>query len=422
MDDSGASSGASRNGSGSGTVRNAVDHDGPGGDDAVDRRRSEEYADDRSDDDDDAYLAQVADELQQQADGHRRGDSILERHAQQPPPPDFTPRAVLAGLLVGVLLAFTNLYFGLQTGWISMMSLQSALLGYAIFKLPTAEVLLRVLPKRVRRWLGEDGRPFSPQENVVLQTTAVATGTLPLAAGLVGIVPALAQLTPALDGRLPIDLSYVQLVGWSLGICFFGVFLASPLRRQVIVKERLVFPSGTATAQLIALLHGLPAVEVPEPREITQMAGGVAGGGGQTGDEEQGRARSRQYEALPQRASTSFEEQRDGDDREGVASATKADDSDDPDARESMGEKGWSVLGWSFAASAGVTVSSRLKTRGNSGSFHADDLNVGRSAARPFFVRGQLLSIFFPVVFALPVFDIAGALFGVHLAADWLWW
>jgi hypothetical protein len=30
------------------------------------------------------------------------------------------PRAVFLGLLIGCLLCFTNLYFGLQTGWISM--------------------------------------------------------------------------------------------------------------------------------------------------------------------------------------------------------------------------------------------------------------------------------------------------------------
>jgi uncharacterized oligopeptide transporter (OPT) family protein len=59
------------------------------------------------------------------------------------------------------------MYFGLQTGWISMMSLQSSLLGYAMFK----------------PFKGKLRRTFGPIENVVLQTTAVATATMPLAAG-----------------------------------------------------------------------------------------------------------------------------------------------------------------------------------------------------------------------------------------------
>ena len=39
-----------------------------------------------------------------------------------------TPMA-LAGLLVGTVLCFTNMYFGLQTGWVTMGSIQCALLG-----------------------------------------------------------------------------------------------------------------------------------------------------------------------------------------------------------------------------------------------------------------------------------------------------
>jgi uncharacterized oligopeptide transporter (OPT) family protein len=64
-----------------------------------------------------------------------------------------------------------------------MMSLQSALLGFAIFK-----TLPQLLPSLMNK-------PFTSQENVILQTVAVATGTMPLAAGLVGIIPALGMMT-----------------------------------------------------------------------------------------------------------------------------------------------------------------------------------------------------------------------------------
>ncbi|KAL0085569.1 OPT oligopeptide transporter protein-domain-containing protein [Phycomyces blakesleeanus] len=136
-------------------------------------------------------------------------------------------------------MCFSNMYFGLQTGWISMMSLQSSLLGYAIFK-PFQHRL------RTR---------FGPIENVVLQTTAVATATMPLAAGFVGVIPALELLTTADNPDGPIRLSGLQLILWSLGVAFFGVFFAVPLRKQTIIKEKLRFPSGTATAQMISLLH-----------------------------------------------------------------------------------------------------------------------------------------------------------------------
>jgi uncharacterized oligopeptide transporter (OPT) family protein len=115
---------------------------------------------------------------------------------------ELTPSAVMLGLLIGCLLCFTNLYFGLQTGWISMMSLQSALIGFLVS---------RILPT-----------PLAPQEIVVLQTTAVATGTMPLAAGFVGILPALGLLDEGKDGVPPIHLTWVAAVGWSCSVAFFG--------------------------------------------------------------------------------------------------------------------------------------------------------------------------------------------------------
>ncbi|KIK97777.1 hypothetical protein PAXRUDRAFT_135640 [Paxillus rubicundulus Ve08.2h10] len=157
---------------------------------------------------------------------------------EQLTPPEFTFSAVTIGLLIGCLLCFTNLYFGLQTGWISMMSLQSALIGFLVSKmLPT---------------------PLSPQEIIVVQTTAVATGTMPLAAGFVGILPALGLLDEEKDGSPPIHLTWIATIGWSCSIAFFGVFLSPPIRKQVIIEEQLAFPSGTATAQLISVLHQLP--------------------------------------------------------------------------------------------------------------------------------------------------------------------
>ncbi|KAF7771568.1 hypothetical protein Agabi119p4_5879 [Agaricus bisporus var. burnettii] len=152
--------------------------------------------------------------------------------------PEFSTRAVIIGLAIGCLLCFTNLSLGLQSGWISMMSIQSALIGFLISRMFSA--------------------PLTPQEVIVVQTTAVATGTMPLAAGFVGILPALGLLSEERDGTPPIRLSWLAAIGWSCSVAYFGVFLSPPIRKQVIVEEELAFPSGTATAQLINVLHQLP--------------------------------------------------------------------------------------------------------------------------------------------------------------------
>ena len=79
-----------------------------------------------------------------------------------------TVRAVATGLCVGSILCFSNTYFGLQTGWVTMGSLQSAILGFGVFRV-------------LQCW--ECMKDFSMEENVIVQTTSVATATMPLAAG-----------------------------------------------------------------------------------------------------------------------------------------------------------------------------------------------------------------------------------------------
>ena len=152
---------------------------------------------------------------------------------------NFTVRGVLVGLAIGVIICFSNMYFGLQTGWVSGMAMPAALIGFGFFK-------------TVARCIDY---PFTPVENVLVQTVAGALGTMPLGCGFVGVMPALSYLlTPEENG--PLVLSTGKLIVWSVGICFFGVVFAVPLRREVIIRERLKFPSGTATALMIGVLHG----------------------------------------------------------------------------------------------------------------------------------------------------------------------
>ena len=100
------------------------------------------------------------------------------------------------------------------------MSIQSALIGFLVS---------RILPK-----------PLTPQEIIVVQTTAVATGTMPLAAGFVGILPALTLLTEARDGSPPIHLTWLATIGWCCSVAFFGqVTQFSQL--SIILIEGLAF-------------------------------------------------------------------------------------------------------------------------------------------------------------------------------------
>ena len=163
----------------------------------------------------------------------------------------------MAGLLIGCLITFTNLYLGLQSGWVSVMTLQGSLLGYALF---------RIIPREVRIWrmrIPILEHPLTPRENIVIQTIATSVGCLPLSSGAIGVLPALSMLDPKKDGAMPIIFHPITLVLWTAGVSFAGIFFASPLRYPMILREKLPFPSGTATALLVSMVHDVPLYRNP---------------------------------------------------------------------------------------------------------------------------------------------------------------
>lgn len=168
----------------------------------------------------------------------------------------FTARAIAVGSLIGILNAFSNTYFGLQTGWISGMAMPSALIGFASFRAVAPYLNL----------------PFSPVENVLVQSVAGAVGTMPLGCGFVGVVPALEFLlkpSETLDGSSGYRLSLPRLLVWALGICFFGVVFGVPLRKELVIREKLKFPSGKATALMIGVLHGVDDTDLVDAKDTT---------------------------------------------------------------------------------------------------------------------------------------------------------
>lgn len=228
--------------------------------------------------------------------GQEPSSAFLAKRSEQP---QFTIRALLLGLLIGVLIAFSNTYFGLQTGWISGMAMPSALVGFAYFR-GLRSAMARLGDGFKRYGLGEG---FSEVENVLVQTVAGSVGTMPLGCGFVGVIPALEFLlkpseTPESNSTDPdiisalalgeerggVRLPLGKLIIWALGLCFFGVVLAVPLRKQVIVREKLRFPSGTATALMIGVLHG--GEKTGEEGNIEQQWARERRAAGGDGDEE----------------------------------------------------------------------------------------------------------------------------------------
>jgi len=154
-------------------------------------------------------------------------------HVYQPGVRQFTWRAVLVGMLIGVVMCLSNLYVFFKTGWSMGVTITAAILSFATFQL--------LAKLRVTR------EPLGALENNVLTTVASGAGYM-TGGGNMAALGALLMVTSVRPATLP-------LIGWFALIAALGVFVAIPIKRQLINQEGLAFPTGTATAETISSIH-----------------------------------------------------------------------------------------------------------------------------------------------------------------------
>jgi len=154
--------------------------------------------------------------------------------------PQLTARAVATGLVLGFVLSFANVYGGLKTGWFFSMALPACLASFAIWRLLAS--------------IGLAGSPLSLLETNCMQSTAssaaYATGNM-----VVGVFPAMLLLSVSPAHPVGIQQHWATLAAWIASVAALGVVLAIPLKRQLINRERVAFPSGTAAAIMLDGLH-----------------------------------------------------------------------------------------------------------------------------------------------------------------------
>jgi uncharacterized oligopeptide transporter (OPT) family protein len=156
------------------------------------------------------------------------------REVYQPDAPQLTLRAAVAGCVLGAVMSLSNLYVVLKTGWSLAVTITACILAFAAFRALRAARLVR--------------RDFGPLENNAMASVASSAGYM-TGGGNMAALPALMILTGARpDAGL--------LVAWFAAIAALGVFVAVPVKRQLVNREALPFPTGTATAETIRALHG----------------------------------------------------------------------------------------------------------------------------------------------------------------------
>lgn len=160
-------------------------------------------------------------ELRWLATVYRRGERQL------------TVRAVVTGMLLGGVMCLSNLYVVLKTGWSLGVTLTACILAFAIFRGLRATRLAR--------------SEFTILENNAMGSVASAAGYM-TGGGNMAAFPALLMLTAVRPDGL-------SMFAWFAAIAALGVFAAIPVKRQLINREQLAFPTGTATAETLRSLH-----------------------------------------------------------------------------------------------------------------------------------------------------------------------
>jgi uncharacterized oligopeptide transporter (OPT) family protein len=169
-----------------------------------------------------------------------------------------TLRAVLMGGVLGMFMSISNLYTMLKLGWA---------FGVAI----TACVLSFVIWNALRALSGGRLSQMSLLENNCMQSTASAAG---YSTG--------ATIGTAFGALLLIEGTHrpwYVVAPFALFTAALGVFLAIPLKRQMVNQEQLKFPSGIAAAETLRSLYskGAEAMKKAYALLFALAAGGLVG-------------------------------------------------------------------------------------------------------------------------------------------------
>ncbi|MCX2887978.1 MULTISPECIES: OPT/YSL family transporter [Pseudomonas] len=153
---------------------------------------------------------------------------------------ELSPRAVLTGAVLGILLTPSNVYAGLKIGWSFNMSIIALLVGFAL-------------------WQGVAGRSkhrptWSLHESNINQTVASAAASI-VSGGLVAPIPAYTLLTGHQLDPLP-------MMAWVFSVSFLGIWIAWYLRPALLNDHDLKFPEGMATLETLQQIyhHGQEAM------------------------------------------------------------------------------------------------------------------------------------------------------------------
>lgn len=148
--------------------------------------------------------------------------------------PQLTFRALFMGGVLGMLMSISNLYTHIKLGWGFGVAITACVLSFVIWR-----TFMILVPRLTQ---------MSILESNCMQSTASAAGystgsTVGMAFGAYLLIE---------GHHLPWQICAV----WTFATAMLGVMLAVPMKKQMINKEQLPFPSGIAAAETLKSLYG----------------------------------------------------------------------------------------------------------------------------------------------------------------------
>ncbi|MCL7046753.1 hypothetical protein MKW94_015950 [Papaver nudicaule] len=214
---------------------------------------------------------EIEEKLERMEDGRKPGEQELtiEEIFEAKEVPSWGNQLTVRSMVVSALLAFVFTFIVMKlnvtTGIIPSLNVAAGLLGFFF----------------IRSWtslcskFGWSSKPFTRQENTVIQTCVVAACGIAFSSGygsyILGMTKNIAEKAGG-DGDTANNVVTLHL-GWMMGflalVSFVGLFSILPLRKKMIIDYKLTYPSGSATAFLINSFHTPKGAELAKKQVRT---------------------------------------------------------------------------------------------------------------------------------------------------------
>uniref|UniRef100_A0A0E0N8V1 Metal-nicotianamine transporter YSL7 n=1 Tax=Oryza rufipogon TaxID=4529 RepID=A0A0E0N8V1_ORYRU len=159
-----------------------------------------------------------------------------------------TPRSMVVSFILSVTLSIVAMKVTLSSGFIPSFSIPAGLLGFCV-----SRASIRILD-----YFAVAQLPFTRQENTIIQTCVVACTSITFTGGFGTYILAMGKKAAVGDVNAQNNVeepSFARMITFLFLISFAGMFIIMPFRKVMIIRHRLTFPSGTATAHLINSFH-----------------------------------------------------------------------------------------------------------------------------------------------------------------------